>query len=75
MSRRRSARAAPSGSAWAITPAHTAIRPNPRSTVSRVIPPMQNQGTPRRFAAARYVRPSGRRCGYIGVANIGPTEM
>ena len=75
MSRRRIARAAADGSFWAVTPAQTATRPKTRSTFPRVIPPMQNHGTPSRFAAARYERPSGRRSGFIGVANIGPTEI
>ena len=75
MSRRRIARAAAAGSFWRITPPQTATRSIERFTVARVMPPMQKNGIPSRFAYARYRKPSGRSPGLRSVAYIGPTEM
>lgn len=68
------ARAAASGSAWAITPEQTATRSIPGRTLRRVIPPTQKNGIPSRFTPARYRNPPGSRPGLRGVAYIGPTE-
>lgn len=74
MSRARIARAAAATSGAAITPAHTAARTSRGDAFRRVIPPMQKNGIPSRFSAARYANPLGARPGLSGVAYIGPHE-